>query len=301
MNKTIYMTYKNNIPNFVEERWLKNNKDYKVELSLDDDCISFLENNFNKDISNLFRRINLGMNKADLWRLCKLYVNSGVYADVDLVPYLDIDSLDKNITFYSCIANNNISIFQAIMICFYEKKNHPLFLIFLLSFIINKPYNSNHKSKPTYDMYDCIKYMLDVEKILPEIKYEIDILKLKINIGSSIKNIKTINLNYFPKNIENFYIKLHKNSHNNTFNFEILDNKLIVKRLDKNTGWGYNHNIDICFNHKTSFYFFKESLPKWVNCNTPFWLKEYLFFVENNNIKILDSRDDMYINNNSSW
>ena len=38
------------------------------------------------------------MFKADLWRLCKLYVYGGIYADIDLVPYLSIDSImnEKN-------------------------------------------------------------------------------------------------------------------------------------------------------------------------------------------------------------
>jgi len=54
------------------------------------------------------------MYKADLWRLCKLYIHGGVYADVDLVPYINIDNLDKDITFYSCISDSNDGIFQAL-------------------------------------------------------------------------------------------------------------------------------------------------------------------------------------------
>tara|TARA_B110000211_G_scaffold158151_1_gene179016 strand:+ start:7527 stop:7868 length:342 start_codon:yes stop_codon:yes gene_type:complete len=93
MNKTIYMTYKKNIPYKVKNRWIEYNDSYNIDFSLDKDCLDFLKNNFN--IYNLFNNINIGAFKADLWRLCKLYKNSGVYADVDLVPYLNIDKLDK--------------------------------------------------------------------------------------------------------------------------------------------------------------------------------------------------------------
>ena len=54
--KKIHMTYKNEIPNFVIDRWKYLNKDYEVNLSLDNECIEFLKTNFNEDISNMFKR-----------------------------------------------------------------------------------------------------------------------------------------------------------------------------------------------------------------------------------------------------
>ena len=84
MNKTIFMTYKQDIPNKVRERWLEYNSNYNIDLSLDCDCERFLLDNFNNNIYNLFKSIDKGMYKADLWRYCKLYKNTGVYADVDL-------------------------------------------------------------------------------------------------------------------------------------------------------------------------------------------------------------------------
>ena len=62
------MTYKKNIPDHVKKRW----------ISLDSDCIAFLEQYFNSYVARLFQTISKGMYKADLWRLCKLYIE-GVY------------------------------------------------------------------------------------------------------------------------------------------------------------------------------------------------------------------------------
>ena len=42
-------------------------------FSLDKDCLDFLETNFNNNIYNLFNKIDKGMYKADLWRICKLF------------------------------------------------------------------------------------------------------------------------------------------------------------------------------------------------------------------------------------
>jgi len=280
------MTYKKNIPEKVINKWIKYNNDYKIDFSLDKDCLNFLKDNFNNNIYNLFNNIDKGMYKADLWRLCKLFKNSGVYADVDLVPYLNIDKLDKNITFYSCLSYDMKSIFQAFIINF-SKSNNPLLLVFLLSFVINKPYN--YLNGPTYDMYNCIKYILNEETILPEKKYEVDFLKLKINIGSSINNIKKINLYYFPNNID-YTIKLHENIYKDEFNFEIENNYLIVQRTDLLNGWDHCHYIDICFPSKTSFYFFKENIGP-----NNHWPTSY---VTHKNEKIFDSRDMDYFKNN---
>jgi len=285
MKKTIYMTYKKIVPDRVFSRWFELNKDYNIDFSLDNDCISFLEKNFNTYVADLFKRIDKGMYKADLWRLCKLYIHGGVYADVDLVPYIDIDSLDKNVSFYSCLSISNKSIFQAFMINFTKPKN-PLILHFIISFLLNNPYT--YPEGPTIDMYNCLKYNLNDGCILPEKKYEIYEIKIKVQIGDSPTNVKYINLHYFPDDII-YSIHLHDNPYNDSFHYEIKDNFLIVKRNDIDSGWGYNHHIDICIVCQESFYLFKENMGE-----NNYWPTSY---VTRENKKILDSRDMDYFYN----
>ena len=57
MNKTIYMTYKKNVPDFIFSRWKALNEDYAIEFSLDEDCVSFIETHFNKQIADLLRHL----------------------------------------------------------------------------------------------------------------------------------------------------------------------------------------------------------------------------------------------------
>ena len=279
------MTYKKKIPEIVKRRWLYHNPDYKIDFSLDADCIDFLQKNFNSNVSRLFDSIKKGMYKADFWRLCKLYKNGGVYADVDLVPYLNIDTLNKNITFYSSLSIIPESIFQAFIVNF-SKPENPVLLALLLSLLIHKPFY--YKNGPTFDMYDCIKYMLNVNTIVPEKRYEIDTVRVKVYIGSSRKNVKRIHLVYFPNNIR-YFIHCHQNPYKDMFKFKIENNDLIVKRVDKTTGWDHHHCIDICFPSKSTFMFFKENRGPGSN-----WVTS---FVSYKGEKILDSRDMEYYKN----
>jgi hypothetical protein len=280
MNKTIYMTYKKNVPDKVPSRWKKLNPNYNIDFSLDADCIDFLRNNFNDYIVNMFQSIKRGMYKADLWRLCKLYIHGGVYADIDLVPHIDIDSLDKDITFYSCLSACPRSIFQAFMVNFSKPKN-PLILHFLLSFLLNKPYT--YENGPTFDMYNCLKYNLNGEDIKSEIKYNINEVKINVVIGSSKTNTKRINLFYFPKEVRyNIRLVMKNNPHPDSFYFKLIDNFLYVKRADQNIGWDHSHSVDICIKSNEAFYMFQEKL------------QDSNYYVSNKSCKILDSRDVDY-------
>ena len=283
-NKTIYMTYKKDIPQFVYDRWLDINKDYKIDFSKDKDCTDFLKKYINESVENLFNQIEKGMHKADIWRLCKLYINSGVYADVDLVPYINIDKLDKDVTFYSCISPCNVRIFQAFIINNSKPKN-PLILGCLLFLLQKKPFSNNG---PTYNMYNFLKYNIK-GKINSDTKYKLNTIKIPITIGSSNKNTKEIDLYYFPDDIQ-YYMKLQSNNTSDNFSFNIKNNKLIIKRLDNNSGWTYNHIVDICIDSNEIIYLFKENIGK--NNN---WVTSYVTY---NNKKILDSRDIRYKNNN---
>lgn len=289
INKTIYMTYKKEVPEFVFARWKSLNKEYNIDFSLDSDCVQFLKENFNEYIVNLFKTIPEGMYKADLWRLCKLYINGGVYADIDLVPYLDINTLDNDITFYSCLAFDNNIIFQAFMINFSKPKN-PLILHFLVSFLLNNPYTIHNG--PCFDMCNCIKYNLNVTDIMAEKKYQLEEVTIPINIGSSETNEKHIDLHFFPEDI-NYDVKLVKNQDGYMFNFIIKNNTLIVTRKDENSfGWTQNISVNICIKSKESIFLFKENIGPDNN-----WVTSYITL---NECKILDSRDMEY-HINKGW
>jgi hypothetical protein len=285
MNKTIYMTYKKEIPPHVPKRWLDLNPGYIIDFSLDADCIKFLRDNFNPYISWLFEQIPIGMYKADLWRLCKLYHHGGVYADVDLVPHLVIDDIiseNPDVTWYSCLSGCNPGIFQAFIVSI--KPKNPLLLLMIISFLRNNPFSYN--IGPTFDMRNCLNEIF--QNISPDRKLSSNEVKLKIEIGKSDILIKAIPLYYFPDDIK-YNITLCPSQHGDIFNFKIANNTLLVRRIDTPTGWGYCHScfINITTTTKECIYLFNEKIKEnIVDCSIYY-----------KNKKIMDSRDPEYYTN----
>jgi hypothetical protein len=280
MNKTIYMTYKKALPPHVPKRWLDLNPGYIVDFSLDADCIKFLRDNFNEYIAWLFEQIPEGMYKADLWRLCRLYHSGGVYADVDLVPYLVIDDIiseNPDVTWYSCLSGCNNGIFQAFILSI--KPKNPLLLLMIISFLKNNPFS--YSIGPTFDMRNCLNDSF--QNILPGISLGSNEVKLKIEIGMSNILIKAIPLYYFPDDID-YEITLCQSPHGDTFDFKIINNMLLVRRIDTSTGWSHCHSCFIIITSKECIYLFSEKIRGGIlDCNIYY-----------KNKKIMDSRDPEY-------
>ena len=58
------------------------NPEFNIQLFDDYDCRKFIKNNFPEDILTAFDTLKPGAYKADLWRLCILYINGGIYSDI---------------------------------------------------------------------------------------------------------------------------------------------------------------------------------------------------------------------------
>uniref|UniRef100_A0A6C0II82 Alpha 1,4-glycosyltransferase domain-containing protein n=1 Tax=viral metagenome TaxID=1070528 RepID=A0A6C0II82_9ZZZZ len=280
--KVIYFTYKTIPPVYVFKRWKALNPTYSIDLSLDADCIDFLTQHFTKDIAELFQIIPKGMYKADLWRLCKLYISGGVYADIDLVPYVSVETLIiNNYTFYSCLDTGKNGIFQAFMI---TPPRNPLLLSFIQSFFQKKPWT--YFNGPTYDMYNCIKYNLNNINLSADTLYLLDTVRVTIHVGTSITNIKYINLYNFDKSHEYTFVSSHNN-----YCFEIRENMLIVKQIhQENTNcWTDDISVDIFIKTKQAIYLFKEQ----------FYIGKYIVTFKGK--QIFDSRDPNYERESSNF
>jgi hypothetical protein len=275
MDKTIYMTYKKPLPEKVITRWKEINPEYATDVSLDYDCIEFIKTHFNETLAKLFENTYNGMNKADLWRLCKLYINGGAYADVDLVPYLNLEHLNKEITFFASLSKDRLC-YQDFLLS--RNPKSPLILALLLSLISNKNLNGNG---PRIDMYNCLKQIIEVNPVEGRL-YRLKTIKIKINIGpSSDNNKKEINLFYFPNNLT-YSIVLNANPYTDRFSFLIENNVLTVTRIDDKLGWGHPHSCNIIFDSDEKIYLFKE------NSNG---------IITDNGVKLFDCHDEEYVRN----
>ena len=66
------------------ENLKKQNPEFEYFLFDDNDCIEFIDKYFHKDVLDAFNKLKPGAYKADLWRLCVLYINGGVYIDIKM-------------------------------------------------------------------------------------------------------------------------------------------------------------------------------------------------------------------------
>ena len=87
--------HKNFEPEFQEiiDYWKKNNPDYEYLLFDKDERSLFIKNNFNEDVYETYNLIVPGANKADLFRYCYLYINGGVYVDIDTLCIGKLDNI----------------------------------------------------------------------------------------------------------------------------------------------------------------------------------------------------------------
>lgn len=279
------MTFRDNrVPSRVFSRWKSLNPAYEIDFSTDADCFEFLMQNFNPFIARFFEQIPVGMYKADLWRLCKLYLHGGVYADIDSVPHVDMDRefpFSHHNTFFSCLSKDDRSIFQAFM--FVSRPKNPLILHFLLSFLLHRPFQ--RPNGPTFDMYQCLVDNIGVEKLLPEITYRLETIKIRVPIGTSRTATKAIPLHYFPPDIP-YHVE---HSSPEKFRFDIQNNTLWVRRIDQSTGWEHPHECNLVLETDPLFiYLFPESLQGHQK-------DLYKYYIAHQGKKIFDCRDRDYI------
>lgn len=212
--KIIHMTFKERkIPNNTQKKWKNLNPDYQFTFSSDEDCIAFLREKFSEDYANIFKKIKLGPHKADFWRLCKLYIEGGVYVDIDLVPLASLNFILKNNTFVSCLSafgqssinNKYSSIFQAFLAC---TRRSPIIKLCIDSFIYNlnkmNLYSKNcNFLGPTFDMYNVLVKITKRLDLYPNIVYNI---KLNDNLSEKIYLYREVNLIPNKPNNQGYFV-----------------------------------------------------------------------------------------------
>lgn len=314
MNKTVYTTYHSVLPPIVLNRWRELNPDYTIDFSLDVECFNFIDTQFNRNLSSLFSTIRRGMYKADLWRLCQLYVNGGVYADVDLVPLRSLSQITASAatppaTFYSCLSMVPAHIFQAFMV--HTQTRSPLILGFLSSFLYNKPY-LNMDNGPTTDMYHFILYNVraaagaagaaafDIpDSLQPYTHYTLRQIRIPVRVSSIHDD--NIPLHYFPEHIITYTVSISPNTQNkwvlanqDKYKMKIEEHQLIFETKPDSTGVEEDGGliVDICIDlpdgEPEVVYLFKEAIREPNKIST-------CYISDSNGMNIMDCRDANYI------
>jgi mannosyltransferase OCH1-like enzyme len=109
------------------------NPRFEVIIFDDNDCYNFIKTNFDESVLNAFTNLVPGAYKADLWRLCVLYINGGYYLDIKMncINGFKLIELSEKEHLVSDIPPYHI--YNAIMIC---KQGNP-FLLKCIEEIVN--------------------------------------------------------------------------------------------------------------------------------------------------------------------
>ena len=83
----------------------------------DNDCREFIQTHFKEDVLDAYDRLIPGAYKADLWRLCVLFINGGIYMDIKFccVNGFKLIELTESEHFVKDRPQN--SIYNALMVC----------------------------------------------------------------------------------------------------------------------------------------------------------------------------------------
>ena len=73
--------------------WINMNPEYTYIFFDDNDRKEFITKNFSSSVLKAYNRLNHGALKADLFRYCYLYINGGIYSDIDQTCTKSLDSL----------------------------------------------------------------------------------------------------------------------------------------------------------------------------------------------------------------
>jgi mannosyltransferase OCH1-like enzyme len=124
----VYMTWKQlPLPPLMQrnlDRLKRLNPEFMFHLYTDSGCLQFIQNHFTPDVAEAFQALRPGAYKADLWRLCILYIHGGYYMDIKLSPLKNfrLIELSENEHYVLDRPDHSLHIYNALMVC---KANNP--------------------------------------------------------------------------------------------------------------------------------------------------------------------------------
>jgi len=108
------------------------NPEFEYFLFDDDDCRHFIEANFGKEVLNAYNCLMPGAYKADLWRLCVLFVHGGIYMDIKLTTINNFKLIELTQDEHLVKDRPPNTIYNALMVC----RQHNPFLLLAIKHIV---------------------------------------------------------------------------------------------------------------------------------------------------------------------
>jgi mannosyltransferase OCH1-like enzyme len=259
------------------QTFLELNPEYEYRFFDNEDCREFIKDNFSENILDTYDILYPGAYKADLFRYCYIYINGGCYFDNKYILRIPLRQIIKeNDDNIYCKDRGNDLMFNSIIISVKDSDELKKSIGNIVENVKNnfygnislEPTGPKLFNKYTYDKNVLLKHEVNGSyykdsKILirnnnilfanthykgyylPNTTQEYDILFKKRMIY--YKNIKKIH---------NHTILVYPHNYSDYFSFNIINNELIIKRIDKNSGWGQNLKIKLINNNNNMEYIY---------------------------------------------
>jgi alpha 1,6-mannosyltransferase len=227
--KKIWQTYRteySELPDYAKEAaetWINKNPEWEYNYLSDSDVLDFVKDNFGNKWLSIFNSCPVGVMKADIWRIMTLYVNGGIYTDLDTICHVPIDTWIKNIPNKRVILNaeHEIHIQQW---TFLSEDSHPLFSYMLEN--IEEAFHDPDYSNPhfvhamtgpgifTRSVLEFLDMWEPSDHVNGDIYMGDEYAKFNIHKVNFIEDVDKIN--NLPSSIENeiFIVPSHRFFHN---------------------------------------------------------------------------------------
>lgn len=277
--KNLFRTFKQDFNEKVKKSWTDKHPDYNYYFFDDQQCMDFMKYNFSQEIYDTYLLLNIGAPRADLFRVCILYIYGGVYVDIDCECITRIDDLIKNYDFVCPVDTERAryALFNAFIAS--SPRNNILYHVIqkIVYNVRNKFYHSAHHSKGdafsasgpgTFGTSFCNLIGASYRTLFYEGAYEYDIPRLtRLDINHYIhhkdEHVFTVSRN--AKRALFYYEFSDFNDCEVPFHFEmnkISKNQYKITKLKPYTkGWDHKLSVAVeetsCKTIMSSFYFGK--------------------------------------------
>lgn len=252
-HKSIDFIFKNKRLKYAHNSWSKwQDQGFKYYFYDDNLCDKFISTYF-PEIKDAYDKLPLKVMKADFWRYCIIYKYGGIYHDADTVLKVNPNFLTNYNNKYLIIVPENDTHFCNWV--FAAPANSPVLKSVIDLSVerirscknIKGEHIIHYLTGPAVFTDGIFKYLN-----IPQQTYKKDYGSFacgltqygfgykKINIGSSKKNSKTININNMldpDKELTFIY------NYPDTFSYIFNGEELTVTRTDSDSGWGLNLDI----------------------------------------------------------
>ena len=193
----IYLTWSiKKLPPKMQEnvdRMIKVNPEFNIQLFDCNERREFIKNNFSEDILTAYDTLKPGAYKADLWRLCILYINGGIYIDIKFncinnfkfIALTEKEHLVIQIPAHCDLKEGEIGLINGLIVA-KPKKN---LLLRCINKISKNVKNKNYGYNYLYPSGPCLlgsEYIKMLRKNELTIEAELDKLDLCLNINEQI-------------------------------------------------------------------------------------------------------------------